>query len=249
VLRFGHGRVLADWSENWAFAKWALLSFSIVDTIPFVMPWIVTLSGGPAASGTFGACTTLIGVTNVFIGGTGNFLKPKAAESFLAGGTAGLSRVLMGTAWVFTAVFGSLCLLVLATGDRLAVLVFGDAYSGTGAILLSLAGGVLIGSLGWIAANGLWAIGQLRASFIADTCMLLATLLATACLVGPYGPLGAALATLVGMFVGASLKIATLYRALRSLRRSGESSHGDRRQAASFIARSDQPAMALHVDS
>jgi O-antigen/teichoic acid export membrane protein len=227
-VRFVRNRVFADWRENWSFGKWALLSFATVDTIPYIMPWVVNLAGGPAASGTFGACTTLIGITNVLQAGTGNFLKPKAAESFANEGAAGLYRVLMNTAWVFIVVYGSLCLLISVTGDKLVVLVFGSDFSGTGGVLLALAASGLVGSLGWIAVKGLWATNQLRASFIADVCMLIATLVATVTLVGRYGPLGAALANLVGMTVGGSLKIIILYLVLRSI----QSNQDDCRLAA-----------------
>jgi O-antigen/teichoic acid export membrane protein len=251
-MRLVRRRVLSDWRENWSFARWALLSYAIVDTIPFAMPWFVYLAGGSAASGTFGACTTLIGVMNVFVGGMGNFLRPKAAESFINQGTAGLSRVLIHAAWIFIAVFGSICLVIAATGDALAVLIFGEAFSGTGGILLSLAVGVLIGSLGWIAANGLWAIGQLRASFVADVSMLLATVASAAALVGRFGPLGAALATLIGMVVGAALKTATLYLAMKSLRQTAAanfSSQWIEPLAVAATERSQVPAVADSMNS
>ena len=108
-------------------------------------------------------------------------------------------------------------LTIGVTGDLAAVLIFGDDYGGTGSILLVLALSQLASSLGTTSGNGLWAIGQLRASFLADIAMVLTTFVATVCLVGPLGPLGAAWSTFIGMVVGSVLKIVILRVLLRSI--------------------------------
>ena len=94
--RFVRYRFREDLRHNWAFAKWAVLSWLTVDTVPFVMPWIVDFAAGTAATGLYGACGTLVGVTNILVVGTGNFLRPKAAQAFSNGGVPALATCAAG---------------------------------------------------------------------------------------------------------------------------------------------------------
>jgi O-antigen/teichoic acid export membrane protein len=215
--RFVRFRFIEDWKHNWVFARWAVLSWLTVDTVPFVMPWIVDLAAGTAATGLYGACGTLVGVTNILVVGTGNFLRPKSAQSFASGGVSALRHVLLVTGCLFAVVFGLFTLSMAVLGDWLAVFVYGEEFRGGWAILTALAANVLAGSLGFIAASGLWAIGKPRASMIADACLLVTTIVAAILLVGPYGALGAALAALIGSIVGMVAKVFTLDRLLRSI--------------------------------
>jgi O-antigen/teichoic acid export membrane protein len=208
-------RLYTDWMQCWAFSRWTMLSFFAVDTIPYMMPWIIGFAAGEAATGIFGGCATLLGVTNILVHGVGNFMRPHAAHAFAAGGVHALRRVLLVTGSVFVAVFGVLSLLFLMTGDWLAVFVFGTEFEGTAQLLLLLSLNVLVGSTGFVAGSGLWAIGQPRAGLIADVCMLAVTLTLASLLVGPYGPVGAAISAVIGTTAGTALKILTVIRAMR----------------------------------
>lgn len=202
------------WRENWAFSRWTVLSYFTVDTIPFMMPWLIGIAAGPAATGLYGGCATLLGVTNILVHGAGNYMRPKAAHAFVVDGVPALKSVLLLTGGVFVAAFGLLCLGFAATGDLLAVFVFGPEFRGTGWLLTLLAANVLVGSLGYVAGSGLWALGQPRASMIADACMLVATLVGAVLLIEPYGPVGAALAAVIGTTIGTAVKILTVHRAM-----------------------------------
>jgi O-antigen/teichoic acid export membrane protein len=107
---------------------------------------------------------------------------------------------------------GGCFLFVLFTGDWLMVLVFGEAYRGTGAILIVLTGSTLMHCLGTLAHNGLWAVDRPRSNFVADVCCLAVTLVVAALLIVPYGALGAAFATLAGITTAALVRSLTLLR-------------------------------------
>jgi O-antigen/teichoic acid export membrane protein len=211
-------RLGQDWKQNWSFAKWAVLSYLAVDTIPYMMPWIIGIAAGVAATGLFGGCATLLGATNILVHGAGNYLRPKAAHAFAAGGVGALRHVLISVACLFAAAFGLLSLGFIVTGDWLAVLVYGAAFGGTAGVLIALSFNVMVGSLGFVASSGLWALGQPRSSLLADICMLVATLVAAAFLVVPYGPLGAAVAALIGTSLGTVVKILTVHWMMESMR-------------------------------
>ncbi len=211
-LRLSRKRFVSDWRHNWTFGQWTLWSYLTGGTASYVMLWILGLTIDPTATAMLGACTTIVGVTNVVMFGMSNVLTPLAAHSFAAGGPSELRRILSSAAVFLTVVIGSFCLLVLLTGDGLVVLVFGPHYHGTGAILLTLASGAVMAGLGTVAGNGLWAIGQTRPSFAADVCGMLATLIGAAVLIHPFGVLGAALAIFSGISAAAVARMIILIR-------------------------------------
>ncbi len=213
-VRLNRTRLMSDWRNNWAFGKWAVRTFLLGNTTPYIMVWLLALSVGAAATGVLGACTTLIGITNILLSGVANVLTPQAAHAYASGGAGDLRRVLGRTAVFLALALGSLVLLVTLTGDRLAVFVFGAQYQGTGPILIALAFAALLNSIGMVVGNGLWAIDQPRANFLADVCCISVTLAVAAALVFPLGALGAALASLAGAFVAAVVRTFTLIRYL-----------------------------------
>jgi O-antigen/teichoic acid export membrane protein len=216
-------RIVPDWCHNWSFGKWALRSFLVGNTTAPAMLWILDVAVGTAATGLLGACTTIVGLTNVIMSGVSNVLTPQAAQAFTSGGAAELKRVLAHTAAFFTVSLGAFALFVLATSDFLAVIVFGDSFQGSGPILFALALSALMNSLGMVAGNGLWAINQPRFNFIADVGSMAATLLTAAILIVPLGALGAALATLAGTTVAAVVRTIIFLRQVDNASPSQES--------------------------
>jgi len=217
-LRLVRSRFFADWRHNWAFGKWALASQLIGCAAPYLMPWVLVLACGEAETGVLAACAALVGLSSMFVTGVANYLTPKAAGSFARGGVAELRRVLWKTAALFVVVLGGFCLMVFVAGDLLAVLVFGDKYLGTGAVMTVLALASLIGALGLTAGNGLWAMDRPSANFAADVWSLGVTLVVVFWLVGPLGVLGVAIAELAGMAAGTVIRCLTLFRLMESAR-------------------------------
>jgi O-antigen/teichoic acid export membrane protein len=211
-LRFVRARLVSDWRNNWRFSKWALRTYILGNTTPQLMLWLLTAAVGPAATGLFGACNNLIGISNVFLGGVDNALTPQAAHAYATGGVKELRRVLMIVGLFLAITMGGCFLFVLFTGDWLMVLIFGDSYRGTGAILIVLTASTLMHCLGTLAHNGLWAVDRPRSNFVADVCCLTVTLIVAAFLILPYGALGAAFATLAGITAAALVRSLTLLR-------------------------------------
>jgi O-antigen/teichoic acid export membrane protein len=211
-LEFRRARFAADWRHNWRFARWSLASFLICTTTPTLLPWVVALTHGKAATGVLAACITLINCAGTYVTGVANFLTPRAARAYVGGGLPELKRVLRQTVVSFVVTLGAFFLVTLVTGDLAARLVYGDQYGGTGAVLALLALNMLFNSLGVTASNGLWAMDRPRANFTADVCTFAVAVSLMFCLVGPLGVLGAALATLGGTVAGVTVRWLTLAR-------------------------------------
>jgi O-antigen/teichoic acid export membrane protein len=213
-VHFVRARILTDWRRDWNFSKWALRTFVLGSTTPQMMLWLVSAVAGAAATGVFGACNNLIGISNVLLGGVDNVLTPQAAHAFATGGVKELRRILVLAGLFFAVTVGALCVFVLLTGDWLMVFVFGAHYHGTGLILITLTVNAAINCLSMLVHNGLWAIDQPRANFIADVCCMTVTLGAAVVLIYPFGILGAALATLAGTTAATTVRTVTLVRCL-----------------------------------
>jgi len=206
-----------DWRQNWSFGKWALSSHLVGGSIPYIMPWIVAVAHGEAETGVLAAATTLVGLSNTFVMGLGNFLTPRAALAYTDGGVRALIRVLASFALLFSLSLGAFCLAVALFGDPLAVLLYGDRYRGIGLIITLLACTVLANSLRMTAGGGLWSIERPRANFGAEVCTMVVTIGVSVALVGPFGVLGAAIGMLCGAVAGAVTGAAILIRSLGQL--------------------------------
>lgn len=210
-------RIKSDWLRNWAFARWALVTQLVGYATPYLMPWLLALVHGTAATGLLAACNSLIGPAHMLVAGLNNSFCPQAAGAFAHGGLTELKSVLAKTAALFAIAIGAICLLLAAIGDPLAVFVLGPKFAGVGAILTVMAVNVLLYALGIVAGNGLWALDRPAANLYADVTTLLATLAAAALLIGPFGVLGAALAVLAGTVVGAVVRWLTLGHIIRHM--------------------------------
>jgi O-antigen/teichoic acid export membrane protein len=215
LIRFDRSRFLPDWKQNWSFSKWALASHLVGCSTPYVLPWFVAAVDGTAATGLLAACTTLVGLGNAFMMGLANYLTPKAAQSFAAGGAAELRAVLKKTALLFAVTLGGFALFACVAGNWAAVLIYGNDYAGAGPILAVLAFGLFANSIGVTAGNGLWAMHKPAANFRADVCALFVTIIAAVLLTPRFGVLGAATSSLIGATIDAVIRTWTLLRLMR----------------------------------
>jgi O-antigen/teichoic acid export membrane protein len=217
VMVIGLQSAWHDFLHNWTFARWALASQLLACTTPYVMPWVVALTHGEAQTGTLGACSTLVGLSNMFMMGLCNFLSPKAARAFATGGLAELQSILRKTAILFAASLGAICVVGFTLGETIAVAVYGEQFGDTGWIIGVLSLSVLANSMGVTAGNGLWAMERPSANFVADLVSLGVVIVATVSLVPLFGPLGAALATLSGTSTDAAVRLWILRQTMREM--------------------------------
>jgi O-antigen/teichoic acid export membrane protein len=208
--------------ENWSFAKWALLTQVIGGSTPYLMPWIVAGLHGARETGSLGACTTIVGLSNMFLIGVGNFLSPKAAQAFASGGVPALQKVLWQRGTLCAAALGGASLLAFTVGGHVAGMVYGPQFADCGLIMGLLSLAALVNSLGITAGNGLCSMDRPSANLWADVGTLVVSLMAMFFLIPLLGILGAALATLVTMTADAAMRWLILYRTMRiiSARRS-----------------------------
>lgn len=203
--------------ENWSFARWALLTQVIGSSTPYLMPWIVAGIHGAKETGSLGACTTIVGLSNMFLIGVGNLLSPRAAQAFARGGISALQQVLWQRGTLCVSALGLASLLAFAIGGPVAGLVYGPEFADCGIIMGLLSLAALANSLGMTAGNGLCSMDRPGANLWADVGTFLISLAAMFILIPTLGTLGAALATLVTMTTDAAMRWFILLRTMRNI--------------------------------
>ncbi len=203
--------------ENWTFAKWALLTQVIGSSTPYLMPWIVAGIHGATQTGLLGACTTIVGLSNMFLIGVGNFLSPKAARAFASGGIPSLQKVLWQRGILCASTLGLASLLAFTIGGPIAGLVYGPEFADCGLIMGLLSLAALANSLGMTAGNGLCSMDRPGLNLWADVGTFIVSLVSMLILIPLLGTLGAALATLCTMTADATLRWFILIRTMRTI--------------------------------
>ena len=216
-IRFNFANLLSDWRHNWLFGRWALAS-QLTGLAFYILPWMLTAVHGEEDTGELFACNTLVGLSNLFVIGLNNYLTPRTAQAFAQGGATALARILRIATALFAATLGPLCIVALLAGDFLAVFVYGHQYANMGTIITVLAVATFTDALGLTAANGLWALDRPSANFAADIVLLVGTLATAVWLLFPLGPLGIAIAMVVGRSAGAVVRWTTLLVLMKETR-------------------------------
>ena len=198
------GRVFKELKRNWLFGRWVFAAAVTWSVHGYVVYWILAFALDTTATGVFAACMTLIMFANPVMMGIGNVLMPKSAQAAARGGSVGVRRIVVKATLVLGGAMAAYCLLIMLIGDPLMQLLYKEpVYAGHGHVLIVLALGKLIASLGSASDSGLWAIERPDMGFVANLLAACTTLSATACLLSGWGILGAAYALLAGDLVGA----------------------------------------------
>lgn len=204
-VSFSRQAIVRDWRQNWSFGRWALTG-QMTGLAFYALPWLLAIVHGEAETGKLAVCTTLVGLSNLFVMGLNNFLMPKAAQAFARDGARALGDVLRKASIASASVLGILCVGVFLVGDLVARIVFGPMYADTGTLLTVLALAALANSLGQTAAAGLWTLDRPAANFAADLVQVSVTLGTAIWLVFSLGALGVAIAIVAGRVVGAIVR-------------------------------------------
>jgi O-antigen/teichoic acid export membrane protein len=203
-VRFG--RVISDLRVNWSFGKWIVAGGLIYTARSELYPWFLAYLHGTAATATFAASMGAVLFANPFFIACSNFLGPKAAQNLANGGVAALRHVVYKTTLFVSVALVLFTVGILFVGERLVVLIYGNQYEGSGAVISVLMLGVLAGAvaLGFDAA--LYAMNRPHAIFQANLLGFGASVLFGFWMAKYYGPLGAAYGLLAANIVTSTSK-------------------------------------------
>lgn len=219
-ISFSRRSIGLDWLRNWRFGRWALATHIAGTSTPYIMPWVLYVVHGEAATGFLASCSVIVGVANILLSGISDFLTPRAAAAWSEGGLQGLRKVLHRAAGFSALAIGSVCVVSWLFGEQVISLLYDGRFPGAGELVVLLTLSVLANAMGSVAGNGLWALNQPRANFVADMITLTSAIAAALVFVKPQGPKGAAIAILVASVIGAVSRIGILQQHIQSLSKS-----------------------------
>jgi len=208
-------KVKSDFGLNWSFGKWIVAGGLVYSARSSLYPWFLASFHGTAATATFEACMGMTLFTNPFFLAFSNFLGPKAAHNFANGGIVALRRVVSKTTVLVSAFMAIFAVSILIFGDRLVVLIYGNQYAGSGAIISVLVFGLVAGAVTLGFDAGLYAMNRPNVIFHANVLGLCITLLFGFWMAKYYGPLGAAYGLLVASIVTSISKYFSFSRIIK----------------------------------
>ena len=209
-------RVWQDWKRNWVFSRWALASQLTGTTSPYIVPWVLEAFHGQEATGLYGACFTLVGMSMHFVTAIGNYLTPRSAAAYIDGGAEQLKSLLWRAAGVFGLVIGAVCLGFVVVGDWPVRMVYGEHFGNSSLTCVFLAAFTLSISMSVVTGIGLWAVHLPKANMSADLATMIVTITSAFALIPWLGKEGAAAAMLTGALTGAIVRTRTLRNILGS---------------------------------
>ena len=163
------------------------------------MHWLLVWRQDATAAGVFTACTSIVLASNPILLGVGNYLAPKSAVAWAEGGRARLLRESRCDAALLASGLALFCAAVLLFGDPvIRALYKGPEYAGHTDTVSLLAIGMLVMAVGMPANNALTSMRRPQLLFWTAVLATAATGVSVWSLVGPWGPMGAAVGVLIG---------------------------------------------------
>ena len=153
-------RVRPDITSNVKFGRWPLMSGLVWALAMYTYPWILVAFHGPAAAGIWGAGLGVVALGNPLLLGLQNYMGPRIASDYAAGGVSALRTSVRDGVMVFALTIGPFAAVVAMFGGIIVTLVYGDPFSGNGRLVALLLLNMLISSIAFSfshAACSLWS--------------------------------------------------------------------------------------------
>jgi O-antigen/teichoic acid export membrane protein len=199
-------RIAADAKRNWRCGRWMLVSQLTLVARSSAVLWLLALLLDATSIGIYVACETLVKLSSPLMMAVANVLFPSAARAYANRDTLQVRRLVFQSAVVLGMATTLLCGLFVWFGEPAMTKLYGEAFSGLGAIVSLLAFAMIADALDTAAANGLLAIERPNVTFIANLLGTVIMLAVSAVLVVKLGIVGAAWGSLVGRGVTSAVQ-------------------------------------------
>jgi O-antigen/teichoic acid export membrane protein len=199
-------RIVADAKRNWRCGRWLLVSQLTLVARSSAVLWLLALLLDVTSIGIYVACETLVKLSSPLMIAVANVLFPSAARAYAHRDTQRVRHLVFQSAAFLGIATTLLCGLFVWFGDPAMTRLYGEAYSGLGAIVSLLAFAMIADALDTAAANGLLAIERPNVTFVANLLGTVIMLATSAVLVVRWGIVGAAWGSLVGRGVTSAVQ-------------------------------------------
>jgi len=197
--------------RNWILGRWIFGSQFLWAVSLYSYPWLISKIQGPAAAGVWAVCFGINALANPLLLGVQNYVEPRISHAFADEGIKGMRRFVWKATGIFTMSMLMFAALILFSGDRLAVLLYGAKYSGIGLTLFVLSLSFVAAASGFALSCGFFTAGRGKVELRISCVYPIVVCVVGLPLVRIYGPLGAAASLL------AANSLATVLRVLQFL--------------------------------
>ena len=184
--------------KNWGLGRWIFASETTAVLSANVMPWLIVFLIGPAATGIFVACDSILRFANPVIISMTNVITSKAAIDYSNGGKAAVRRIVRNAS-AFLIVFQcAFCILLAIAGEPILKRSFGDAFATYWPVLAVLGLNQLVARALARPGRALMLVNRVNIFLWAEVAGLAISLVAAIILTPRYGVLGAAWSLVAG---------------------------------------------------
>ena len=170
-----------------------------------IMPWLVMVQLGTAATGTYAACMTLANIANPALTGFINVMLPAAGAAY-SGGPVAVRRAIQRDTTVVVLAMAAIGAVTLVFAGDMLNLMFGSRFADVAPLLRLLAVAFFVRSLDVGATVGCWALRHSDRNIIANLVGTAVAVVVALTLMPSLGLYGAGLGMLVGNTVGVLLR-------------------------------------------
>lgn len=196
-----------------AMSKWLILTVIAVWGASQVYPLLLSPLG-VAAVASYAVCRNLLSVINVVIQSIGSYLPVRAAALLGAGGKDALGHHLRSTLWLGSGAGALFLAVALPFAEPLLHILYAGRYDGMTHVLRILSIGACFGVAGTLLGSYSIAMGDTRASFVANCGGSFFTFTAGIWLIHAQGVAGAALASSMSLALSAMIQGTLVFRRL-----------------------------------
>ncbi len=113
----------------------------------YTYPWLLVAFDGSSAAGIWAAGLGVMALGNPLLMGLQNYLGPRIASDYAAGGVEALRRSVRTGVTVFAITIGPFAVGIAVFGGIIVTLVYGDPFSGNGVLVALLMLNLFISSI------------------------------------------------------------------------------------------------------
>ena len=189
--------------QSWTLGRWLLagqITREIQQSIPY---WLISIIAGPAATGVYAACMSVVSFANPLIFGLSNIITPKSVLAWKSGGGPGLWKQALRDSMLLGSVMAALCLVIFVAGDQIIGLLYPrGGFDGGANLTFLLALSILATALSMPASNALAAMERPRAIVAVGVAGAIASVVMVFLFLLQWGLIGAAWGFLLGNALG-----------------------------------------------
>ncbi len=206
-------KIASDWRHNWRYSRWLVAARAIGILGYSIVPWMVAYYLNEAATGEFAVCSSLVGISLMFVTGLNNYFQPRTIREFHRSGVAGLRLSLIESIAIVSGILVAISLGFALFGNSI-VGLFGKGYGNYGYIAFLLSISTLTVSFSVMFGNGLAALGNSRHYFWGEFACCAVSVSSAVILIPLWGLAGAAESLILGGLASSIVTGINLARAI-----------------------------------